>query len=111
MLMRSLAALLAGISGAACAGTIHYIDLVNTAPSSVVAFAVAPAGSQDFQDIPLGKAPLQGGGVSTTIAIRDDGSGCLRDFRSTFADGRTLLQRDFNICRNRSDHLGRYLHR
>ncbi|KRF02083.1 hypothetical protein ASG87_11405 [Frateuria sp. Soil773] len=105
---RSLAALLAGLACAACTGNVHYVELVNTAPSSVVAFAVAPAGSGDFRDVPLGKAPLQGGGVSTTIAVRDDGD-CLRDFRSTFADGRTLLQRGFDVCRNRSDHLGRYL--
>ncbi|HEY2397139.1 MAG TPA: hypothetical protein VGH81_14345 [Rudaea sp.] len=85
----------------------HYLDIYNTAPSSLVAIAVAPAGSGKFRDIPLGGNALHGGGDSTTIALQVD-DGCLRDLRLSFADGRVLKQSDFNVCRYRSYHTGRY---
>lgn len=91
------------------AGPVHYLDLVNTADSSLVSFAVSPAGTDRFRDIAFGDAPLQGGGNSTTIAL-DDGK-CLYDLRATFANGRTLVQQDFNVCKYRSYHTGRYLRR
>jgi hypothetical protein len=96
-------------SQACAAGTIHYIDVVNTAPVSIASFSVAAAGSGAFRDVPLGASPVQGGGDSTTVRIGDDG--CLRDFRTTFADGRILLQQNFDVCRNRSYHTGQYLQR
>lgn len=99
--------LLAG--GMAKADELHYLDLVNTAPSSLTGFAVAAAGSGDWHAVELGDAPLQGGGDATTVAIR--GEGCLRDLRSTFRDGRVLVQRDFDVCRYRSYHTGQYLRR
>jgi hypothetical protein len=95
--------------GMAQAEDLHYLDLVNTAPSSLTAFAVAPAGSGEWREVQLGDAPLQGGGDSATVAIR--GEGCLRDLRSTFRDGRVLVQRDFDVCRYRSYHTGQYLRR
>lgn len=84
----------------------HYLDIYNTAPSSLVAFAVAPAGSGTFHDYPLGTKPVQGGGDSMTVAL--SGEGCLRDLRLSFADGRVLEQKDFNVCKYRSYHTGRY---
>ncbi|HEY0197261.1 MAG TPA: hypothetical protein VGC19_01810 [Rhodanobacter sp.] len=107
MFMRLVFLLLASASGTACAGNVHYLDLVNTAPDSVVSFAVAPAGSTDYHDIPLGT--LHGGGDSATVAIRSRADGCLRDLRTVFANGHTLIQKNFNVCKYRSDHLGQYL--
>jgi len=98
--------LLAG--GTATAGDLHYLDLVNTAPSSLTAFAVAAVGSDDWRAVELGDVPLRGGGDSTTVAIRGD---CVRDLRSTFRDGRVLVQRSFDVCRYRSYHTGQYLRR
>lgn len=103
-----LLAVLLSAPNAACAATVHYLDVVNTAKDSLVAFAVAPAGSGDFRDLPLGEA-LHGGGESTTVAIAQDARGCLRDLRAEFADGRVLIQRDFNVCKYRSYHLGAHL--
>lgn len=107
--MRSclLVALLA-VSNAACAGTVHYVNVVNTAKDSLVAFSVAPAGSGDFRELPLGGA-LHGGGDSATVAIARGSRGCLRDLRAEFADGRVLVQRDFNVCKSGSFHTGAYL--
>lgn len=107
--MRSclLAALLAA-PGPACAAPVHYVDVVNTAKDSLVAFAEAPAGSGEFRDLPLGGA-LHGGGDSITVAIEGDARSCLRDLRAEFADGRVLIQRGFDVCRYRSFHLGAHL--
>jgi hypothetical protein len=100
-------AVLASVSGTACAGNVHYVDVVNTSADSVVSFAVASAGSDDFQTISLGA--LHGGGDSTTVAISHQANSCLRDLRTVFAGGRTLIQKNFNVCKYRSDHLGQYL--
>jgi hypothetical protein len=86
---------------------VHYIELVNTAPDSITSFAIAQVGSRDFHEIPLGATALQGGGDSTTIGIA--GEGCLRDFRTVFGNGRTLVQRNFDVCKFRSYHTGQYL--
>lgn len=93
---------------AGAAETTHYLDLVNTAKNSIVAFSVAPAGSDRFRALPFGDPPLHGGGDSTTLAIRDD-SGCLRDLRTEFSNGRVLIQKNFDICKYRSYHTGQYL--
>ncbi len=85
----------------------HYLDIYNTAPSSLVAIAIAPAGSGAFRDVALGGKALRGGGDSTTVAVQAE-TGCLRDLRLSFADGRVLEQKDFNVCRYRSYHTGRY---
>lgn len=109
--MRTLlsVALLLGISSFAHAGSTYYVDLVNTAQNSVTSFAVAPTGSGNFREVKLGNTPLHGGGDSTMIAIRNDDSGCLRDLRTAFADGRVLIQKNFNVCKYRSYHTGQYL--
>ena len=96
-------------SQAVAADSVHYIELVNTARTSLSSFAVAAAGSGDFHEIPLGSTRLQGGGDSTTIGV--SGDGCLRDFRLEFADGRVLMQKNFNVCKVRSYHTGQYLRR
>lgn len=110
--MRSvcLIALLLAATNACAAGATHYLDLVNTAKNSIVSFSVAPIGSNRFRPMQLGDSPLQGGGESTTLAIRDDGdTGCLRDLRTEFSNGRVLIQRNFDVCKYRSYHTGQYL--
>jgi hypothetical protein len=103
-------ALLAGASNPARAATVYYVDIVNTAASSIRSFEVARSGSDRFHPVLLGDAPLQGGGASATIAIRQgDDDSCKRDLRVHFADGRVVTHRDFNICKYRSYHSGRYL--
>lgn len=73
----------------------RYLDLVNRAHDSVTSLAVAPAGSDAFQEKPLG-APLRGGGDSTTIEFA--GETCLYDIRFKFLNGRTLVYKDVDIC-------------
>ena len=104
-----LAAFMAGLSNLASAGTVYYLDIVNTAPSSMRSFEVARAGSDRFHPVEMGDVPLQGGGASTTIAIRKGDDGCLRDVRVNFVDGRSVIHRDFNICKIGSYHAGLYL--
>jgi hypothetical protein len=77
----------------------HYVNVYNSARSSIVAFEEAPAGTGAFRAIVLADRPLQGGGDSATIAFRKQDGGCLRDFRTTFADGRVLLVKEYNVCR------------
>lgn len=103
--------LLLSAANTAWADPTYYLNLVNTADSSIVAFAVAPAGTDHFRDIALSGEALQGGGDSIIIAIGDDGNGCSRDLRATFTDGRVLIQRNFNVCKYRSYHTGQYLRR
>jgi len=105
-------ALMTGLLLSACTSThatgLHYLDLVNTAPVTMTAFAIADPGSDDWREIPLGATALRGGGESTRIGI-EHGAGCRRDLRATFADGRILLQRGFDVCKYRTYHTGRYL--
>jgi hypothetical protein len=101
-------ALILAASAASADATVRYIDLVNTSKDSIVSFAVAPSGSGDFRAVSFADKPLHGGGDSTTVAIRDDDRGCLRDLRSEFADGRVLIQRGFDVCKYRSYRTGRY---
>ena len=111
--MRSIRSLIVSMvfaaSGACLADDMHYVELVNTAPDSITSFSVAPSGTRNFQEIPLGSAPVHGGGDSTTIAIAGDE--CLRDFRTVFRNGRTLVQQNFDVCKYRSYHTGQYLRR
>jgi len=74
---------------------IRYLDLINRAYDSVTSLEVAPAGSDAFQQKPLG-VPLRGGGDSTTIEIA--GEGCLYDLRFKFRNGKTLIYKDVDIC-------------
>lgn len=104
-----VAAILVTFSDLASAGTVYYLDIVNTAASSITSFEVARAGSSRFHSVLLGDTPLQGGGAAATVSIRKGDDGCLRDIRIGFADGRVLTHHDFNICRNVSYHTDRYL--
>jgi len=93
----------------AYAGTVYYVDIVNTAASDVVSFEVATPGSDRFHAVRLGNAPLHGGGEAATIAIRKGEDGCTRDFRIGFSDGRVVTHHGFNLCRYASYHTDRYL--
>ena len=86
----------------------RYLEVYNDAPSSLVALAAAPAGTVEFHAIAIGDRPLPGGGNAVTVAL-DGKEGCRRDLRATFADGRSLLLHDFDVCRYRSYHTGRVL--
>lgn len=92
------AALLATTLHAARAGTVYYVDLVNASPSAIVAFDVARPGSDRFRSVLPERAPLQGDGAAATIAIRKGDSGCLRDVRVRFADGRSRTHRYLDLC-------------
>jgi hypothetical protein len=112
MIMRLLvfAALLAAFANSASAGVVYYVDLINTSPSDIVSFKVAAAGTDRFHSILLGDRPLQGGGASATVGIREGDDGCKRDLRIGFADGRVLTHRGFNVCKYASYHTDHYLH-
>jgi hypothetical protein len=103
--MRLPMLLLAAMPAAAGAQT-HYLDVHNTAPSSLVAFAVAPAGSRAFHEIASAEFPVHGGGNTFTVALDAD-EGCLRDIRAKFLDGRVLELAGFNVCKYRFE-TGRY---
>ena len=91
-----LATLLFATAAHAGAGKdTRYLDLINRAHDSVTSLEVAPAGSDEFQEKPLG-VPLRGGGDSTTIEIA--GGSCLYDIRLKFRNGRTLIYKDVDIC-------------
>ena len=91
-----LATLLFATAAHAGAGRdTRYLDLINRAHDSVTSLEVAPAGSDAFQEKPLG-TPLRGGGDSTTIEIA--GESCLYDIRFKFRNGRTLVYKDVDIC-------------
>ncbi len=85
-------------------GRPRYLELINRAHDSVTSVAVAPAGGDTFREMPLGGA-LRGGGGSTTIEIADET--CRYDLRLQFRNGRTLIYRDFNVCRNGSLRIGK----
>ena len=88
----------------------YYVDIFNTAPSSIASFAIAAAGTPTFRVSGLADRGVHGGGDSVTVAFDKADGGCLRDFRTTFADGHVLIQKGFNVCKFRSYHTGRYLH-
>lgn len=91
-----LATLLFATAAHAGAGKdTRYLDLINRAHDSVTSLEVAPAGSDAFEEKPLG-VPLRGGGDSTTIEIA--GASCLYDIRLKFRNGRTLIYKDVDIC-------------
>lgn len=77
----------------------HYVNVYNSARSSIVAFEAAPAGTGAFRPIALADHSVQGGGDSAMIAFRKQDGGCLRDFRITFFDGRVLPVKDYDVCR------------
>lgn len=107
--MRIAMLVLMAAAPAAATAQTYYVDIYNTAPDSVIAFAEAPAGSGAFREVALSARAVQGGGDSATVAFHKADGGCLRDLRLVFADGRVLEQRGFNVCKYRSYHTGRYL--
>ena len=105
--MRALTLAMICAMPAVASAQSHYLNIYNTAPSSIVAIATAPAGSRAFRELPLGGKPVQGGGDSTTVAF-DGKADCLRDLRLSFADGRVLTHKGFNVCRDGTYETGRY---
>ncbi len=94
----AFAALCAVTSSPAFAGTVYELDLVNSSQSGIVSFEVARAGSDRFHAARFVTTPLQAGGESATVQIREADSGCRRDLRIGFADGRVLTERGFDLC-------------
>ena len=92
-----VAALLAGASVSASAGTVYYVDVVNNDASSVIAVDAAPAGSTHFAAVLRGSDALATG-FGATLALRAAGDGCRRDLRITFADGRVATKHGVNLC-------------
>lgn len=95
-----LATVLATVAAlpAHAADTTRYLDLRNRAHDSVVAVAIAPAGSDTYQPRPI--TALTGGGDATTLALAGDT--CRYDLRLTFKDGRTARYTDVDVCRGRT---------
>lgn len=96
----TMLAAMAFIAAAAHAGDgrrpARHFDVTNATLNSVIALAIAPAGSEAFHDIALGE-PLQGGLNSITVDV--PGGGCMRDLRVTFRDGHVLLYPGIDACR------------
>ena len=76
-----------------------YFDVVNASHDSVMALAIAPAGSDAFQAVDIGK-PLRGGVTGITLDVPP--GGCRRDLRVTFRNGRMLLYPGLDLCRHRA---------
>ncbi|WP_202842338.1 hypothetical protein [Luteimonas saliphila] len=98
----ALAALLTASAAEANPGRSagHYFSLFNATHDSVTALSVARARSDDFRPIDIGK-PLRGGNTETTVWLDTADHGCVQDLRFEFRDGRVLLYRDIDVCRNR----------
>ncbi len=76
-----------------------YFDVVNASHDSVTALAIAPAGSDTFEAVDIGK-PLRGGVTGMTLNVPP--GGCQRDLRVHFSDGRRLLYPGVDLCRHRA---------
>jgi hypothetical protein len=76
----------------------RYFDVVNASHDSVEAIAIAPAGSNTFEQIEIGD-PLRGGVTAITLDV--PAGGCLRDVRVTFRGERALLYPAIDLCRAR----------
>jgi hypothetical protein len=78
----------------------RYLEVINRAHDSLTGVAVKPSeGGQDFRAWPL-KTPVQGGGDSFTLAMREPG--CRFDFQLQFRDGRAVVYKDVDVCRLQS---------
>ena len=77
--------------------------LVNATFDSIATLAIAPAASNDFHPIALGK-PLQGGLNATTFRV--PAGGCMRDLRITFRDGDVASLPSIDMCRSHALRIG-----
>ena len=78
----------------------RYLQVVNRAHDSLTAIAVKPSQvDQDFRDWPLA-SPVQGGGDSFTLAVREPG--CRFDLQLQFRNGRAVVYKDVDVCRLQS---------
>jgi hypothetical protein len=102
-----LFALVIAASQASAATPARYVEFVNTARDSVTSIGIAVAGSDAYEDVSLGALPLQGGGSARTIEVA--GESCLRDLRIAFANGRTLVHKDFDVCKAQRYYTGIHL--
>lgn len=71
--------------------------LVNRTFDSVTAFAVAPVGGGEFDNVVLGEA-LQGGLTSATVHM--PAGDCRRDIRVTFRDQHQETFTGIDVCRS-----------
>ena len=102
-----LSALCVAVADETPAGSFSYVEIVNHASNSIVAFDVAPAGSRHYRSALRNNAALPGGGGSGVIAVRS-GDGCLRDLRVRFANGHVMTRDNFDLCAlpsRKADHL------
>ncbi len=95
----ALATLCVIIPSAAVADIVYEVDFVITAPTNIVAFDTARAGSDRFRRTAFVKTPVLGGTQSATVMIRDGGDGCVRDLRIRLADNSVLIRRGLDLCR------------
>lgn len=96
----AVAALFGGISAHAAEPSpalsrARIYTLVNATSDSMLAVALAPAGSGEFVAVPLGE-PLQGGLTST--AIRISSGPCMRDVLVEFQGGRRATLSNIGVC-------------
>lgn len=94
------AAAMLALALAACAtggrAAPRYFKVVNAGHDSVMALAIAPAGSGAFREVEIGP-PLRGGVNDLTFEVPP--GVCRRDLRVNLRDGRTLLYPDLDLCR------------
>lgn len=85
---------------AACAtggrGAPRHFKVVNAGHDSVIALAIAPAGSEAFGDVAIGP-PLRGGVNDLTFDVPP--GACRRDLRVRLRAGRVLRYPDLDLCR------------
>jgi hypothetical protein len=94
-----IAFMLAGLSNAAPAGVVYFVDVLNASVNELVAVDVAPAGNSHFRPAPLNGASLPVHGGTATFAVRRVDDRCFYDFRFRFDDGRVALRRGVDLCR------------
>lgn len=88
-------ALLSIAAPAHAADGIRYLELVNRAHASIIAVAVAPAGSGRFQHKQIDA--LAGGGGATTLSVAD--AGCRYDLQVGFRTGQSVTYQNVDVCR------------
>lgn len=93
--VRLVAAAAVAFAASCVAAPARYLELVNRSRDTVTGLAIAAAGSDAFDALPLAE-PLHGSGA-VTVAVR--GAGCVRDVRVTFRTGLDAVYRRVDVCR------------
>jgi hypothetical protein len=109
IVMRSCLAMLCLVCfpAVALAGSGYTIVVVNDTRSRIDTFAMAPAGSERWQEVNVTALEESGFDYAVKVQLHDDG-GCFRDLRTTLADGRRIFARNFNVCQYHSYRPDRY---